>query len=42
MPEQHADGSGHLYFRTTILAKQTDQFIQRYGVFHRDFLERYS
>lgn len=36
------DGSVIAFFRTTILAKQTDQFIERYGGFHTSFLDKFS
>ncbi|WFD08199.1 alanine transaminase [Malassezia vespertilionis] len=42
MPEQLQDGSSYSYFRTTVLAKATDEFIARYGKFHRDFVQRYA
>ena len=42
MPIVHEDGSVEAFFRTTVLAKQTDQFIERYGKFHTKFLEQYS
>ncbi|SPO28166.1 probable alt1 - alanine aminotransferase [Ustilago trichophora] len=39
MPEQD---TGACFFRTTVLAKETDEFIDRYGKFHTEFLEKYS
>ncbi|CBQ68350.1 probable alt1-alanine aminotransferase [Sporisorium reilianum SRZ2] len=39
MPEKD---TGACFFRTTVLAKETDEFIERYGKFHTEFLERYS
>ena len=42
IPKPRDDGSVDAFFRTTVLAKQTDQFIERFGKFHRQFLEQYS
>ncbi|SNX85247.1 probable alt1 - alanine aminotransferase [Melanopsichium pennsylvanicum] len=39
MPEKD---TGACFFRTTVLAKETDEFIQRYGKFHTEFLQKYS
>ena len=39
MPEEE---TGACFFRTTVLAKETDEFIERYGKFHTDFLKRFS
>lgn len=39
MPEPD---TGACFFRTTVLAKETDEFIDRYGKFHTQFLEKYS
>lgn len=39
MPEKD---SGACFFRTTVLAKETDEFIQRYGKFHNEFLKKYE
>lgn len=39
MPEE---GTGACFFRTTVLAKETDSFIERYGKFHTAFLEKYK
>ncbi|TKY89880.1 hypothetical protein EX895_001177 [Sporisorium graminicola] len=39
MPEKD---TGACFFRTTVLAKETDEFIERYGKFHADFVEKYS
>jgi len=30
------------FFRTTTLAKETDAFLDRFGTFHRDFLEKHG
>ncbi len=34
--------TGACFFRTTVLAKETDEFIERYGKFHTDFLKKYE
>lgn len=39
MPEED---TGACFFRTTVLAKETDEFIQRYGKFHKQFLDKYE
>lgn len=39
MPEQD---TGACFFRTTVLAKETDEFIERYGKFHNNFLKQYA
>lgn len=39
MPEE---GTGACFFRTTVLAKETDEFIERYGKFHTDFVNKYK
>ncbi|EPQ30985.1 uncharacterized protein PFL1_01174 [Pseudozyma flocculosa PF-1] len=39
MPERD---TGACFFRTTVLAKETDSFIERYGKFHTEFLETYK
>ncbi|KAL4399168.1 alanine transaminase [Malassezia pachydermatis] len=36
------DGSSYSYFRTTLLAKATDKFVERYVRFHKSFMERYK
>lgn len=41
-PELQEDGTSFSYFRTTVLAKATDEFIDRYGKFHLDFIKRYQ
>ncbi|WFD34700.1 alanine transaminase [Malassezia cuniculi] len=40
-PVEHEDGSVDAFFRTTVLAKQTDQLIERFGKFHVSFMERF-
>ncbi|WFD43564.1 alanine transaminase [Malassezia psittaci] len=40
-PVQLEDGSCHAYFRTTMLAKATDEFVDRFVDFHKGFMERY-
>ncbi|KAN0065931.1 alanine transaminase [Thecaphora frezii] len=39
MPEKE---TGACFFRTTVLAKETDSFIERYGKFHEAFLKKYQ
>ena len=39
MPEEE---TGACFFRTTVLAKETDEFIERYGKFHIDFMNKYN
>ncbi|KAJ1022952.1 hypothetical protein NDA13_005001 [Ustilago tritici] len=39
MPEKD---TGACFFRTTVLAKETDEFIERYGEFHTQFVEKYA
>ena len=39
MPEEE---TGACFFRTTVLAKETDEFIERYGKFHTEFLKKYE
>ncbi|PWY99709.1 putative alt1-alanine aminotransferase [Testicularia cyperi] len=39
MPEED---TGACFFRTTVLAKETDEFVERYGKFHTDFLKKYA
>lgn len=39
MPEEE---TGACFFRTTVLAKETDEFIERYGKFHSDFVNQYK
>ena len=39
MPEKD---SQRIFFRTTILAKETDAFVERYGKFHKEFLRKYQ
>lgn len=34
--------SGRFWFRTTILAKETDEFVERYGKFHRELMQKYE
>ena len=41
-PKRLEDGTSHSYFRTTMLAKATDEFIERYVKFHTAFMERYK
>lgn len=41
-PEQLDDGTSYSYFRTTVLAKATDEFIERYSTFHKQFRARYE
>lgn len=31
-----------VFLRTTVLAKETDEFVERFGAFHKKFLERYA
>lgn len=38
MPDQN----GKSFFRTTVLAKETDEFIQRFGTFHKDFMKKFA
>ncbi|PWN47258.1 putative alt1-alanine aminotransferase [Violaceomyces palustris] len=39
MPDEE---TGECWFRTTILAKETDEFIERYGKFHDEFMKMYG
>ncbi|KDN46269.1 putative alt1-alanine aminotransferase [Tilletiaria anomala UBC 951] len=41
MPHERNDGGVDMFFRTTILAKETDAFIERYERFHKEFLDKY-
>lgn len=41
-PVQLKDGTSFSYFRTTMLPKNTDEFIERYVKFHLAFVERYK
>ncbi|WFD33144.1 alanine transaminase [Malassezia sp. CBS 17886] len=40
-PQRLPDGTSYSFFRTTMLAKATDQFIERYCDFHREFVAKY-
>ena len=40
-PEYLEDGSSYSFFRTTILAKGTDEMVERFVKFHMHFMERF-
>lgn len=42
MPIENDDGSTYSYFRTTILAKETDTMVERYSRFHQKFMSQFS
>lgn len=33
---------GKAFFRTTVLAKETDEFVERFGKFHKEFMKKYA
>lgn len=41
-PVQLEDGTSYSYFRTTVLAKATDEFVERFMKFHTAFMKRYE
>lgn len=40
--EKRPDGSCHIFFRTTILSKNTDDMVERLAKFHSDFFAEYQ
>lgn len=40
--KQPNDKTGSFWFRTTILAKETDEFVERFGRFHRELLDKWA
>lgn len=41
-PEVQADGSTNSYFRTTLLAKETQAMVDRFTRFHQNFLQKFE
>lgn len=40
--EKGGEGGTSFWFRTTILAKETDEFVERFARFHRELLEKWG